>query len=84
MTCAEHRYGINTLDTSPYYTTSEAVVGEALHAIRDEFPRASYQIITKAGRYGKGDAGFDYSPHTIRTSIANSMKLFGTTYLDGV
>lgn len=53
--------------------------------IADEFPRSSYQIITKAGRYGRTkETGFDYSPERIRSSIANSLKLMNTTYLDGV
>lgn len=79
------RYGINTIDTSPYYTTSEAVLGKAFAAIADEFPRNSYQIITKVGRYGRTrEDGFDYSPEKIRSSIENSLKLLGTDYLDGV
>ncbi|BGP28999.1 hypothetical protein JCM10296v2_000735 [Rhodotorula toruloides] len=79
------RYGIRTLDTSPYYTTSERVVGDVLEKLRDEFPRESYQIITKIGRYGRTkEEGFDYSPSRIRESVKNSMKLMKTDYLDGV
>lgn len=69
----------------PPRRTSEAVLGKAFAAIAAEFPRSSYQIITKAGRYGRTmETGFDYSPAKIRSSIANSLKLFGTDYLDGV
>lgn len=79
------RYGINTIDTSPYYTCSEEVLGRAFSTVADEFPRESYQIITKAGRYGRTkESGFDYSPARTRESIANSLKLFKTSYLDGV
>ncbi|BGP36863.1 hypothetical protein JCM10450v2_000755 [Rhodotorula kratochvilovae] len=79
------RYGIRTLDTSPYYTTSEAVLGHVLDAVRDEFPRESYQIITKVGRYGRTKQdGFDYSPERIRASVQRSMELMRTDYLDGV
>ncbi|GAA5914420.1 hypothetical protein JCM6882_008228 [Rhodosporidiobolus microsporus] len=79
------RYGIRTLDTSPYYTTSEQVLGRVFEKIKDEFPRESYQIITKAGRYGRTkEDGFDYSPARVRASVLRSMELMGTTYLDGV
>ncbi|GAA5897390.1 hypothetical protein JCM8208_003260 [Rhodotorula glutinis] len=79
------RYGIRTLDTSPYYTTSETVLGHVFDAIRDEFPRESYQIITKVGRYGRTkEDGFDYSPERVRASVQRSMDLMRTDYLDGV
>ncbi|GAA5994737.1 D-arabinose 1-dehydrogenase (NAD(P)(+)) ARA2 [Rhodotorula paludigena] len=79
------RYGLRTLDTSPYYTTSEQVLGHVFDRIRDEFPRESYQIITKIGRYGRTkEEGFDYSPERIRASVKRSMELMRTDYLDGV
>ncbi|KAK4700114.1 hypothetical protein P7C70_g6137, partial [Phenoliferia sp. Uapishka_3] len=79
------RYGLTAIDTSPFYTIAEEVLGKALEDIRDEFPRESYQIITKAGRYGRTKAeGFDYSPEKIRKSINESMRLLKTDYLDGV
>lgn len=79
------RYGINAIDTSPYYTTSETVIGKALEAIRDEFPRSSYQILTKAGRYGRTrEDGFDYSAARVRRSVGRSCELLKTTYLDAV
>lgn len=52
--------------------------------IRDEFPRESYQIITKIGRYGRTKADFDYSATRTRKSVENSMRLMKTDYLDGV
>ncbi|GAA5952887.1 hypothetical protein JCM21900_004255 [Sporobolomyces salmonicolor] len=79
------RYGITTLDTSPYYTTSERVLGRVFSKIADEFSRESYQIITKIGRYGRTkEDGFDYSPERVRASVKRSMELMGTDYLDGV
>ena len=38
-------YGITAFDTSRYYGESEVVLGEALKAVADEFPRESYQIV---------------------------------------
>ncbi|GAA5919083.1 hypothetical protein JCM1841_003739 [Sporobolomyces salmonicolor] len=79
------RYGITTLDTSPYYTTSERVLGRVFSKIADEFSRESYQIITKIGRYGRAkEDGFDYSAERVRASVKRSMELMGTDYLDGV
>lgn len=79
------RYGVTAIDTSPYYTIAEEVLGKALDDVRDEFPRSSYQIITKAGRYGRTKAdGFDYSPERVRSSIKKSMELLKTDYIDGV
>ncbi len=55
------QYGITALDTSPYYTCSEEVLGKAFAGLKDEFKREDYQIITKIGRYGRTKAEFDYS-----------------------
>lgn len=76
------RYGGNTIDTSPYYTVSELVLGHAFAAIKDEFPRESFQIFTKVGRYGRDE--FDYSPERVRQSVELSCKRLGTDYLDAV
>ncbi|KAL8284088.1 hypothetical protein RQP46_004837 [Phenoliferia psychrophenolica] len=79
------RYGVTAIDTSPYYTIAEEVLGNALDEVRDEFPRSSYQIITKVGRYGRTKAdGFDYSPERVRASVKKSMELLKTDYLDGL
>lgn len=40
-----YRYGIRAFDTSPYYGPSEIVLGNALEALENEFPRSSYQIV---------------------------------------
>ncbi|ETW84491.1 hypothetical protein HETIRDRAFT_63218 [Heterobasidion irregulare TC 32-1] len=76
------RYGIRSFDTSPYYGSSEIVLGTALKGLEAEFPRESYKLMTKCGRYGSSD--FDYSPKTIRRSVERSLARFHTTYLDTV
>ena len=76
------RYGIRAFDTAPYYDDSEIVLGTALKALEHEFPRSSYQLITKVGRYGLG--AFDYSPSTLRTSVCRSLRRLHTQYLDVV
>ncbi|EPQ59501.1 Aldo/keto reductase [Gloeophyllum trabeum ATCC 11539] len=78
------RYGINVFDTAPYYGNSEIVLGTVLKALQPEFPRTSYKLITKCGRYSPGQDGFDYSPATIRTGILRSLARLHTGYLDAV
>ncbi|KAL1758795.1 Aldo/keto reductase family-domain-containing protein [Schizophyllum commune] len=76
------RYGITAFDTSRYYGESEVVLGEALKAVADEFPRESYQIMTKCGRIA--GSTFDYSPAGVRASVFRSLERLQTTYLDTV
>lgn len=76
------RYGINTLDTSPYYYPSELVLGRALRMLASEYPRSSYFLITKCGRYGPARSQFDYSPETVTQSVHDSLERLGTTYVD--
>ncbi|KAJ7873338.1 NADP-dependent oxidoreductase domain-containing protein [Mycena olivaceomarginata] len=76
------RYGITAFDTSAYYGPSEILLGNALGALRDEFPRSSYQLMTKCGRYGMAD--FDYTPARIRESVNRSLERLRTDYLDVV
>ncbi|KIJ70409.1 hypothetical protein HYDPIDRAFT_172237 [Hydnomerulius pinastri MD-312] len=78
------RYGINAFDTSPYYGPSEIILGNALKALENEFPRSSYQIFTKVGRYGNTRDGFNYTPEGVRASIKRSLQRLHTTYLDTV
>lgn len=40
------RYGIRAFDTSAYYGPSEIVLGGVLKALKDEFPRESYKLVT--------------------------------------
>lgn len=85
-----HRYGIRAFDTSPYYDNSEIVLGTALKALEHEFPRDTYRLLTKVGRYGPSPGSdpsatdFDYSPATIRRSVRRSLQRLHTHYLDVV
>ncbi|KAK0546784.1 hypothetical protein OC845_004412 [Tilletia horrida] len=76
------RYGINAIDTSPYYHPSEFILGRVLRALRPEFRRESYFLLTKCGRYGPEKHHFDYSPERVRRSILHSCEALGTSYLD--
>ncbi|KAI7859697.1 NADP-dependent oxidoreductase domain-containing protein [Circinella umbellata] len=76
------RGGINVFDTSPYYGASEFVLGDALETVRDEFPRSSYYIQTKVGRYGLTTKDFDYSAERVTNSVKESMRRLHTDYLD--
>ncbi|KAG9317146.1 Aldo/keto reductase family-domain-containing protein [Chiua virens] len=78
------RYGITGFDTSPYYGPSEIVLGNALKALENEFPRSSYQLFTKCGRFGNTRDAFDYTPQGVRASVARSLTRLHTTYLDTV
>ncbi|KAF7978339.1 hypothetical protein HWV62_973 [Athelia sp. TMB] len=78
------RYGIRSFDTSAYYGPSEIILGAALKAIEKEFPRSSYKVTTKCGRYGVTRADFDYSPATLRASVNRSLARLHTDYLDAV
>lgn len=78
------RYGINAFDTSPYYGPSEIILGNALKALENEFPRSSYQLITKCGRFGSTRADFDLTRVGVRASVARSLSRLHTDYLDVV
>lgn len=80
------RYGINAFDTSPSYHPSEIILGKALQALRPEFPRESYKIITKAGKYGgeHADHMLTADGDLTRRCVERSLKRFNTTYLDTV
>ncbi|KAG6820170.1 hypothetical protein H0H93_004433 [Arthromyces matolae] len=76
------RYGIRVFDTSVYYGPSEVILGSALQALKNEFPRSSYQLMTKCGRFGPHE--FDYTPSKIRESVKRSLERLQTEYLDTV
>ncbi|KAJ2714454.1 hypothetical protein H4R19_001720 [Coemansia spiralis] len=76
--------GISLVDTSPYYNDSEARLGAALLELQTEFPRSSYRICTKVGRYGYRAADFDYSAARVVASVNESMRRLHTDYLDVV
>jgi len=60
------------------------VLGTALKALERDFPRSTYQLITKAGRYGPSPSDFDYSPTALRASVRRSLRRLHTEYLDVV
>ncbi|GAN06859.1 L-galactose dehydrogenase-like [Mucor ambiguus] len=76
--------GINSFDTSPYYGKSEYILGDALLKLRDEFPRESYYLATKTGRFGYTVKEMDYSAKKTYESVTESMKRLHTDYLDVV
>lgn len=61
---------------------SEIVLGAVLRALMHEFPRPTYKLITKCGRYGPSREDFDYSPQAVRKSVMRSLDRLGTSYLD--
>ncbi|KAM4062704.1 aldo/keto reductase family protein [Hirsutella rhossiliensis] len=73
-------HDIAAFDTSPYYGPSETLLGDALAALDPRPPRASYFLITKAGRIAADE--FDYSPAWMRYSVCRSLERLGTPYLD--
>lgn len=60
------------------------MLGTALKALAREFPRSTYQLITKVGRYGPASSDFDYSPAALRASVRRSLRRLHTEYLDVV
>jgi D-arabinose 1-dehydrogenase len=73
-------HGIRGFDTSPYYGPAEDLLGEALEAVRDKYPRESYVLLTKVGRIA-GDQ-FDFSGPWVRKSVESSLRRLKTSYLD--
>lgn len=71
-------HGINAVDTSAYYGQSEVLLGNALAKL--DYPRSSYFISTKAGRWE--DNTFDYSPGSIRKSLQRSLQRLNLEYVD--
>ncbi|KIJ56909.1 hypothetical protein M422DRAFT_23041 [Sphaerobolus stellatus SS14] len=78
------RYGMNAFDTSPYYGSSEVILGAILRSLSATYPRTSYKLTTKVGRYPINGSTFDYSPETIRASVLRSLSRLGTDHLDAV
>jgi D-arabinose 1-dehydrogenase len=76
-------FGINLIDTSPYYGNSEIVLGRALRAVfADGWKREGMFICTKVGRLGIRE--FDYSPESVRKSVLRSLERLGVEKLDVV
>ncbi|KAJ2158696.1 hypothetical protein GGF46_003592 [Coemansia sp. RSA 552] len=82
--CSAFESGITLVDTSPYYGDSEVKLGEALRELQPKYPRGSYEICTKLGRYGYSRKDFDYSADRVVSSVHKSMQRLQTTYLDMV
>jgi L-galactose dehydrogenase len=68
--------GINFFDTSPYYSRSEEVLGEALAGGY----REKIILSTKAGR--NGDKDFDFSPKAMLASLDASLARLRTDRVD--
>ena len=69
---------------APFYHPSEIILGRALAQLKDEYPRSSYTLITKVGKYGEKVGDHVYDPETIRASVQRSLRRLGTDYLDVV
>jgi D-arabinose 1-dehydrogenase len=52
--------------------------------LKQEHPRETYRIITKAGKFGPKLAHHDYSPTAIIGSVERSLKRFAQIHDDGV
>lgn len=77
-------YGMNAIDTSPYYHPSEIRLGRILRTLAPQFPRHSYYLCTKAGRNGPDKGDFDYRAQSVRRSVERSCQRMETAYLDVV
>lgn len=64
------------------YHPSEIILGNCLKALKEEYPRETYKVITKCGQYSSD--GFDYSPENIERSVRRSVDRLGCGYLDVV
>lgn len=84
MTRLALRYGINAFDTAPHYHPSEILLGKALYALRDEFPRDSYSIITKCGKFSPMKRDHVLDTDLTRACVQRSLNRFKTDYLDVV
>jgi hypothetical protein len=74
--------GVRAFDTSPYYGPAETLLGAALAhpSVADRHPRASYALLTKAGRVSADR--FDFRPRAVRASVHRSLRRLRTSYVD--
>jgi D-arabinose 1-dehydrogenase len=84
MTRLALQYGITAFDTAPHYHPSEKILGASLKSLEHEYPRGSYKIITKCGKYSPKREDHLLDEETLRGSIKRSLRRFGTDYLDVV
>lgn len=82
MTRLALRYGITAFDTAPHYHPSEIILGKCLYALKDEFPRDKYSIITKCGKYSPRKEDHVLDEDLLRACVERSLKRFKTDYLD--
>jgi aryl-alcohol dehydrogenase-like predicted oxidoreductase len=77
--------GINFIDTSPDYGSSERVIGEAIASRRDEYVLASKCGCPVAAPTSAGEAPpHDYTPENIRAAVERSLQRMRTDRLDVV
>ena len=65
---------------------AQETIGKILQepSFRAEFPRESYYLLTKTGRFGHRRTDFDYSRDRIRRSVIESCRRLHTDHLDVV
>lgn len=69
---------------APWYHPSEIILGHALSLLEPEFPRSSYKIITKVGKYGPVAKDHTFEPDVVKKSVQRSLRRLKTDYLDAV
>jgi aryl-alcohol dehydrogenase-like predicted oxidoreductase len=69
---------------APWYHPSEIILGRVFKAIEAEFPRESYTLITKVGKYGPKVQYHTYDAASVKASVERSLKRMNTSYLDAV
>ncbi|MFT4631843.1 MAG: aryl-alcohol dehydrogenase-like predicted oxidoreductase [Candidatus Pseudothioglobus sp.] len=70
--------GINLIDTAPAYGISEQRLGHLLPG-----PRTDWVICTKVGEtFYNQQSRYDFTREATRASLAQSLRLLGTDYLD--
>lgn len=76
--------GVTAFDTAAWYHPSEIILGNCLKALKEEWPRETYELISKVGKYGSGPADHTYERGTVRRCVERSLRRLGTDYLDAV
>lgn len=81
---AARELGVNLIDTAPAYGLSEERLGTLLPQVA---PRESWVITSKVGEEfnpATGDSLYDFSPRSVWTSVARSLKRLRISCLDCV
>ncbi|MBJ18226.1 MAG: aldo/keto reductase [bacterium] len=76
--------GINLIDTSPDYATSEELIGESIAHRREEYFLASKCgcLVGREPRFEGGKLEHDFSPANIRAGVEQSLRRLKTDRLD--